>query len=163
MSESVVRAVEKRDLPAMIELCREHAAYERAEFVEREREAQLAELVLRSDRIRCWVVDTPNGLAGFAVVSLELSTWDAGRYLHLDCLYLREEHRGQRWGRVLMQYAARTALEWGAVNLQWQTPTWNDGAARFYERLGASAREKLRFTLLPSDCAKLAGEDLADR
>ncbi|MGP3950192.1 hypothetical protein [Streptomyces sp. 7N604] len=35
----------------------------------------------------------------------------------------------------------------GLTEVQWQTPAWNEGAARFYERLGARAKEKLRYSL----------------
>ena len=35
----------------------------------------------------------------------------------------------------------------GLQEVQWQTPEWNDGAVRFYERRGAVAKAKQRFTL----------------
>jgi hypothetical protein len=31
--------------------------------------------------------------------------------------------------------------------VQWQTPAWNEGAIRFYDRIGAVSKEKLRFFL----------------
>lgn len=150
-----VRRLEERDLPELVELCREHAAYERAPWVEKERIAALKNLFLTSDGTRCWVLEAPEELAGFASASLELATWDAQRYLHLDCLYLREEYRGQGLGQALIESVAQAALEMGAANLQWQTPEWNEGAERFYLRLGAVAQKKLRFTLSPGGCAQL--------
>lgn len=101
-------------------------------------------------------------LAGFASARLELSTWDAGRYLHLDCIYLRPNDRGGGLGRELIAEVARAAVELGAVNLQWQTPSWNEGAVRFYRRLGASAVEKLRFTLSPEQCSVLLDDRRCD-
>jgi hypothetical protein len=35
----------------------------------------------------------------------------------------------------------------GDDEIQWQTPTWNTDARRFYERLGARPAEKIRYTL----------------
>ncbi|MGW1911840.1 N-acetyltransferase family protein [Streptomyces sp. NPDC002076] len=35
----------------------------------------------------------------------------------------------------------------GLAQVQWQTPAWNEEAVRFYDRLGARATEKLRYTL----------------
>lgn len=153
-----MRALERGDLGGLVELCREHARYERASWSDHEREQKLEALFLGSGSARCWVVEAPDELAGFASANLELSTWDAGHYLHLDCLYLRAAYRGEGLGQALMEHVARAALELGAVNLQWQTPVWNDGAARFYERLGAGAAEKLRFTLSPEACARLLAE-----
>ena len=152
-----VRALERRDLPELVALCREHVRYERASWAEYERERKLEALFLDPGGARCWVVDGSDELAGFASANLELSTWDAGHYLHLDCLYLRAAYRGRGWGRTLVEHVTRVALELGAVNVQWQTPTWNEGAVRFYERLGAGAAEKLRFTLSLDACSRLLG------
>ncbi len=119
----------------------------------------MAALFLGSGSARCWVADGSDQLAGFASVNLELSTWDAGHHLHLDCLYLRAAYRGRGWGRALVERVARGALELGAVNLQWQTPIWNDRAVGFYQRLGAEAAKKLRFTLGRDACSRLLAEE----
>lgn len=153
-----LRRLEKGDLPQLVGLCREHAEYERARWIEYERVAKLESLLLTSDDVRCWVIDDQGELVGFATAALELSTWDAARYLHLDCLYLRAAYRGRGLGKELIAAVARAAVELGAVNLQWQTPLWNEDAARFYRRLGASSTDKLRFTLSPEQCAALIDE-----
>ena len=62
-------------------------------------------------------------------------------------------------GEALVARAARFALERKAVNLQWQTPSWNEGAIRFYRRLGTSDTNKQRFTMTPEQCAALAQEN----
>ena len=74
-----------------------------------------------------------------------------------DCLFLRDAYRGRGWGRSLVEHVVRTTFEVRTVNVQWQTPTWNRDAVRFYERLGASAAEKLRFTLRRDTCSQLLG------
>ncbi len=154
-----VRPLECRDLADLVELCREHSNYERASWSDREREEKLAALFLGSGAAQCWVIDGAGELAGFASANLELSTWDAGHCLHLDCLYLRAAYRGQGWGQALVERVASAALELGAVNLQWQTPSWNDRAAKFYQRLGAEAAKKLRFTLGRDACARLLAQE----
>ncbi|WP_324609629.1 hypothetical protein [Streptomyces sp. WM6386] len=67
-------------------------------------------------------------VVGYATCSAEVSTWDGSEYLHMDCLFLRHGHRGL--GQV-----------------QWQTPAWNEGAIRFYGRIGATSKDKRRFFL----------------
>ncbi|MCP3996860.1 MAG: GNAT family N-acetyltransferase [bacterium] len=158
----MTRPLRREDLPELIRLCREHAEFERAILSppngdEKAHAVSLARLLLEDPGCRCWVVDAESGsrLAGFATVSADLATWEAGRYLHLDCLYLRPAYRNLGWGRALMRKAAAAALEMGAVNLQWQTPVWNEDAARFYRRLGAAGQQKLRFTLDREGCANL--------
>ncbi len=168
MSEVSIRRLEERDLGELARLCAEHAAYERAPRPAVADDAagpeRLGELFLRRAHALCLVAELPQGepaqhrLGGFASAFLERSTWDAGRYLHLDCLYLREPYRGRGLGRRLMQGIARAAVNLKAVNLQWQTPEWNAGAAAFYGRLGAGSQAKLRFTLDADACAALLAD-----
>ena len=156
---SRLRPLERRDLGELVQLCREHAEFERAAGpINAQREA-LGALFLDSDRARCWVVECEGNrdgvLTGYATAGFELCTWQGGHYLHLDCLFLRAAYRGQGWGRRLVEAVAELAIETGAVDVQWQTPAWNAGAARFYKRLGAHAQEKLRFTLDREACVRL--------
>ncbi len=151
-----IRRLERRDLPELVELCREHAAYERSAWVEYERTGGLERKFLASADARAWVVEGDSELAGFASATLELSTWDAGSHLHLDCLYLRPAYRGAGVGEALIAQVARTAVELDAICLQWQTPAWNEGAKRFYRRLGATWQEQLRFTLSSQQCSEFS-------
>lgn len=156
MSLHRIRPFGERDLVELEDLCREHAEYERAVRVDRsDRGARLGEL-LASEDVRCWVVEGEGELGGFASAMLERSTWDAASFLHLDCLYLRPAYRGRGLGSDLMGEVAAAAEELGALNVQWQTPAWNQGAARFYERLGATSAPKLRFTLSREQFGRLA-------
>ena len=164
--EAFVRELELQDLAQLVELCREHAVYERAPLEsapgsDGAKEWRLAELFLSGSDAgeglsRGWVVEADGRLVGFATVSLEVSTWHAARYLHLDCLFLREAWRGRGLGRRLLARAAAMALELGATSLQWQTPSWNEGAVRFYRRTGAHEAPKLRYTLSPEACEQVA-------
>ena len=160
-----IRELALPDLPQLVRLCREHAAYERAAWIPDDsgREEGLQGLFLAGSSAaergaQAWVVEAGERLVGFATTSLERSTWDARRFLHLDCLYLQEPWRNRGLGRALLARAAQLAVDLGAVNLQWQTPEWNEDAARFYRRLGATEARKIRFTVQPDACARLALE-----
>jgi GNAT superfamily N-acetyltransferase len=65
----------------------------------------------------------------------------------MDCLFLLPGHRGLGLGALLMDAVTAEARALGLDEVQWQTPTWNDGAMRFYDRLGARARQKVRYSL----------------
>ena len=145
--QHVVRPLERNDLSQLVELCEEHAHYERSPWVQRERQAGLTSLFFGEQRAHCWVINGTNELAGFASAALQLSTWDAGHYLYLDCLFLREAYRGRGLGVQLMSQVIQAAETLGALHLQWQTPSWNESALRFYQRLGAHSVDKKRFTL----------------
>jgi GNAT superfamily N-acetyltransferase len=75
------------------------------------------------------------------------STWHGEDFLHLDCLYLVESARGLGAGGMLVKAVRAFALSAGLKWLEWQTPIWNTSAILFYEKIGAAATTKQRFTL----------------
>ncbi|WP_319462673.1 GNAT family N-acetyltransferase [Micromonospora sp. RTP1Z1] len=141
-----IRPATPADLPNLVNLCAAHAAYERSGPVAADLSDRLRKALFGAEpRLGCLVLETIDGrLAGYATFSREFSTWSGGEYLHLDCLFLTEEHRGGGWGRRLFQ---AVVLRAGCGQMQWQTPAWNDGARRFYGRLGAHGSAKIRYTL----------------
>lgn len=136
------------DLAEIDVLVHEHARFERADPPSVLLLDRLPGLLFgRTPRVHAIVADAGDGLAGYATASLEVSTWQASEFLHLDCLFVREEARGAGVGRRLLDRVRELARELGATEVQWQTPDWNVDAARFYEREGAVHRSKKRFTL----------------
>jgi GNAT superfamily N-acetyltransferase len=132
------------------ELAAQHSAYERAAPPAPDLAARLAGLLFGTPapRLRCLVAELPGGeLVGYATCAPEISTWEGSEYLHMDCLFLAPGHRGLGLGPLLMDAVVDEARRLGLTEVQWQTPAWNEGAVRFYDRLGARAKEKLRYSL----------------
>ncbi|MEU8519261.1 GNAT family N-acetyltransferase [Streptomyces sp. NBC_01216] len=153
MSAPRVRHATPEDLERVAELAAEHAAYEKSAPPAPGLADRLTPLLFGPGptRLRCLVAELPDGtLAGYATCSPVLSTWDAAEYLHMDCLYLSAAHRGMGLGPLFVAALREEARTLGLTEIQWQTPAWNEGAIRFYDRLGATAREKLRY-FLPVD------------
>jgi GNAT superfamily N-acetyltransferase len=148
-SRITIRQIEAADLEQLIGLCAEHAAFERAKY---ERNGKIEKLRVAFDRTHpmlCgWIAECGGGFVGYATATIDFSTWNAEAFMHLDCLYVRDAHRGHGIGRRLMQAALEEARRRGIREMQWQTPDWNTDADRFYIRLGAAARRKLRYSLL---------------
>ncbi|MER6348144.1 N-acetyltransferase family protein [Streptomyces sp. NPDC001595] len=145
-----VRPARPADLPRVAELAALHTEYERAAPPAPGLAARLHTLLFDTPapRLRCFVAETPDGaVVGYATCAPELSTWDGREYLHLDCLFLAPGHRGLGLGALLMDAVTAEARALGLPEVQWQTPGWNEGAIRFYDRLGARSAEKVRFTL----------------
>ena len=137
-------------------MMRDHARYERAGDLRSDlRDALLRSLFVPEPRLRVLLAIRHGEQLGYATWSLEASTWQGAEYAHLDCLYVREEARGQRIGRLLLHAVEEGARSAGATELQWQTPAWNHDAIRFYRRTGARGVSKIRYTLpLPGGAAR---------
>jgi GNAT superfamily N-acetyltransferase len=142
-----VRGVKPSDVEALVALCAEHANYERATYSPEGKAALLQVALFEQRSLYGWVVESEQILVGYAAATLEFSTWDAAYFLHMDCLYLKAEARGQGLGEKLLREVATLAKEKNCVNVQWQTPEWNLGAMNFYKRMGATSKNKVRFFL----------------
>jgi GNAT superfamily N-acetyltransferase len=101
----------------------------------------------RPVRLHAWVATSDGGLTGYATATTEFSTWTAREYLHMDCLFVREAWRGAGVGVALLAAVVAHARKCRCTEIQWQTPVWNEDAARFYRRAGAREQPKRRFFL----------------
>ncbi len=63
----------------------------------------------------------------------------------MDCLFPEPELRSRGMGTEIMAGLKRVAKERHCVNIQWQTPAFNERAIRFYKRIGGVGKDKVRF------------------
>lgn len=123
------------DMPQLLDLVRELAAYERSpeavittvEDFERDLAAGWFDLL---------VAEVDNEVVGIALTHKAYSTWK-GRMLYLDDLVVREAWRSKGIGKLLFDAVADRARAMGARVLKWQVLDWNEPALRFYARSGA--------------------------
>jgi GNAT superfamily N-acetyltransferase len=153
-----IRNAEPRDITEIIRLCAEHAEYEQAEFSASGKAEKLMRfLFAENPPAYCLVVEnTGGGLLGYTTFMPEFSTWDAGYYVFMDCLFLRPHARNFGIGEQLIRAIARFAKERGIGQLQWQTPVFNERAVKFYRRIGATTKVKTRLFVDEQTIEKLA-------
>ena len=146
--EYLIRRCQEKDLPALVELCEKHAAYEKTAYNANGKQELLANAIFgESQKLFSLVVESNNLIAGYATYTFDFSTWDAKPFLHLDCLYLEPGFRGYGIGEAIIKKLMAIATQHGCVTIQWQTPTFNKRAIKFYNRMGASGKHKVRFSL----------------
>ena len=142
----IIRRIEPGDLDEFVELCAAHAAFEKC--TQRPDVRRLRAALFESPiRLHAWVAIDNNRLLGFASATVDFATWSASEFVHLDCLFVREEHRGEGIGPALLNAVSDYARSRGITEMQWQTPDWNADAQRFYERMNAKPSNKVRYTL----------------
>lgn len=146
-----IRIATPADVEEIINLCAEHAAYEQADYIREGKAEKLASFLFsKVPRFHCLIVENGRAILGYATYSFEFSTWDADLYTHMDCLYLRPEYRGSGIGEALIREIEEQSRLQKTDHIQWQTPTFNVRAIKFYHRIGAFSKEKVRF-YLPTD------------
>jgi GNAT superfamily N-acetyltransferase len=148
MIQYKIRNALPKDIPDIIKCCIEHAAYEKATYDPIGKADKLNNMLFGADAVlQCLLVESENEIIGYISFSRECSTWSAAYYVHMDCLYVMEHYRGNGIGEALVHRIIAYAKQINANHIEWQTPVFNERAIKFYKRIGAIAKEKLRFTL----------------
>ncbi|WP_289663779.1 GNAT family N-acetyltransferase [Flavobacterium panacagri] len=146
--EYSIRNCEVTDLPKLVILCQKHADFEKADFSPEGKEESLKKaLFAENPKLHCLVVVVKNTIMGYVSYTFDFSTWDAANFLYMDCLFLEEEARSFGIGEVLIAKLKEIGIQNQCVNIQWQTPQFNKRAIKFYNRMGAKGKDKVRFTL----------------
>jgi diamine N-acetyltransferase len=61
----------------------------------------------------------------------------ARRGIFLEDLLVRPQTRGKGYGKALLSHLARSALEAGGGQVEWEVLDWNQPSIDFYESIGA--------------------------
>lgn len=153
MSESFsIRPAQKSDVPAILQLIRDLAEYERAPN-EAVATAENLEEALFGERPAAEVLlGEENGEpVCFALFFYNFSTWLGRRGLYLEDLFVRPDVRGKGYGRALLVRLAQIAREQGCGRMEWAVLDWNEPAIQFYRKLGARPNEEWTIFRLTRD------------
>ena len=143
-----IRMATPADAATLASLCSAHAAFEGIPYAAEGHVERLASaLGVATPRLSAWVALRGDEPLGYATATLDFSTLKALPFLHMDCLFVVETARREGLGARLLDQVRAQGRTLGCRHLEWQTPDWNADAIRFYERSGAKAKRKARFTL----------------
>lgn len=133
-----IRKAIKTDMPAVLELIKELAAFEKEpDAVTMTVDTLEKEGFGESPLFTCFVAEVDGKIEGMALVYYRFSTWK-GRTLHLEDLIVRENKRGTGLGNALYKRVISFAEEQGLNRVEWVVLDWNQHAIDFYERSGAN-------------------------
>jgi GNAT superfamily N-acetyltransferase len=155
-----IRKATAADVPLILALVRELAAYEReAEAVVATEADLLRDGFGDAPRFHVVVAEDDGEPAGFAFYFFSYSTWRGRPVLYLEDLFVRPAHRKKGIGMALMRRLARIAVDLGCPRFVWEVLDWNEPALRFYESLGAEVLHTWLNVRLEGDAlARLAEE-----
>jgi GNAT superfamily N-acetyltransferase len=139
----VIRPARPADVPAIYQLIRDLAAYEKAlpEVTGTEQDLRRA-LLADSPAVFAHVAEQDGEVAGFALWFLNFSTWAGQHGIYLEDLYVRPDMRRFGLGRALLAELARICVDRGYARLEWWVLDWNQPARAFYASLGAAEMDE---------------------
>lgn len=135
-----IRLAEKTDLPAIYDLVKQLADFEKAP---EQVTATLQEYEWAFDEgtFAAIVATKEAKVVGVAIYNLTWSTW-RGRMLYLEDFIVDESQRNLGIGKSLFDAYISRARELGCALAKWQVLDWNEGAIRFYQRNGATIEKE---------------------
>ncbi len=134
----MIRRARPDDIPAIIELIRDLAEYEKARENAVATEEDLnGALFGNAPAVFAHVAEHEGNIVGFALWFLNYSTWTGRHGIYLEDLYVDPRVRGHGLGKALLATLASLCVERGYTRLEWWVLDWNRSAIGFYESVGA--------------------------
>ena len=141
---AAIRPAHRPDLPAILQLIRALAEYERLGHEVEATEEKLGLSLFPADgsapAAHCLLAEIGHETAGFA--------------LYLEDLFVKPEFRGRGLGKALLLHLAKLANARGCGRMEWTVLDWNKPAIEFYESLGAQRRAEWQLCRLSGDALR---------
>jgi GNAT superfamily N-acetyltransferase len=156
-----IRPAEPDDVPAILRLVHELAAYEKAPDAVEATEADFRKALFPKDSAPTafvHVAEVDGEIVGMALWYVTFSTWLGRGGIWLEDLYVSPEHRGSGLGKGLLATLAALCAERGYGRLEWWVLRWNTPSIGFYDSLGGQPMDDwLTYRLDGRDLDALAG------
>ncbi|HSC64790.1 MAG TPA: GNAT family N-acetyltransferase [Caldimonas sp.] len=150
-----IRPAARDDVAAIVRLIRGLAEFEKlTHLVEVTPESLAPHLFGERPVAEALVAERAGRVVAFALFFTNFSTFLALPGLYLEDLFVEPEARGQGIGQALLEHLARLAASRGCGRFEWSVLDWNEGAIRFYQRMGATVMPDWRI-------CRIAGPALA--
>ena len=132
-----IRKARKGDCPAMMNLIRELALFEKAPEQVTVSLEHFQESGFGQNPV-WWalVAETDNKIVGMALYYIRYSTWK-GQRMYLEDIIVSEAYRSLGFGKLLMDALITEAKEKQFNGMLWQVLDWNDNAIEFYKKYNA--------------------------
>ena len=133
----MIRKGQKQDMPAVLELIKELAIFEK--------EPNAVEVTLQdlendgfqnNPLFHTFVAEKNNQIIGMALYYYRYSTWK-GKTIHLEDLIIKKEFRGTGAGFALYSEIIKQGKIDQVRRIEWNVLDWNEPAIQFYQKSGA--------------------------
>ena len=153
-----VRPARLEDVNAIVGLIRELAEFEKlSHLVEVTPQTFRPHLFGPKPVAEALVAEVGDEVVAFALFFTNFSTFLGRPGLYLEDLYVQPAQRGKGIGEALLKQLAKLAVQRGCGRFEWSVLDWNEGAIRFYEKMGATVMPEWRICRVTGDALRQFG------
>jgi GNAT superfamily N-acetyltransferase len=125
------------DLPRVLDLVKELAAYERAlGEVSNTLQAMKEDGFGKNPIFGFFVVEVDHEIVVVSLYYYRYSTWKSKR-LYLEDIVVTDRMRGQGIGKLLFEATLQCSVDRKCTGMMWQVLDWNEPAINFYKKYSA--------------------------
>ena len=134
-----LRMAEAEDIPLILDFIRKLADYEQLSHEVVATEEDLEKHLFGQEKVAEVILGYEGEVpVGFALFFHNFSTFLGKPGIYLEDLFVLEEYRGKSYGKTLLTYLAKLAMERDCGRLEWAVLDWNEPSIEFYKSLGAT-------------------------
>ncbi|MBR0553639.1 GNAT family N-acetyltransferase [Stakelama marina] len=154
-----IRPAEPSDVPTILKLVKELAAFEREPDAVEADVAALDFALFEEHSAEAVIAEVNGHPVGFALFFHNFSTWTGRKGLYLEDLYVTPEARGGGVGTALLRHLAKIAVERDCGRFEWSVLDWNQPAIDFYRKMGATGMDEWRVQRVSGEALKALAAD----
>jgi GNAT superfamily N-acetyltransferase len=159
LSHFQIRSAVESDVKLILQFITELGAYEKLSHQVVATEEKLLKTLFRQKMAEVIIAESDEEPVGFALFFHNYSTFLGQAGIYLEDLYIKPEFRGKGFGKTMLSYLAKLAIERDCGRLEWACLDWNEPAICFYKNLGAEILNDWKvFRLTGNTLSKLAEE-----
>lgn len=134
-----IRPAEESDVKQILKFISDLGAYEKLTHEVVVTEEKLLNTIFRQKMAEVIIGEYKGEPVGFALFFHNYSTFLGQAGIYLEDLYINPEMRGKGFGKTMLKYLAKLAVERDCGRLEWACLDWNEPSICFYKGLGAKA------------------------
>ena len=137
MKAFTIRSARPDEAGLVLEFIRKLAVYEKCADDVVADEATLYQSLFVERSAEVVFAEEEGAVVGFALFFHNFSTFVGRKGMYLEDLFVLPEKRGLGYGKALLKYVAKLAVERNCGRMEWICLDWNESALDIYRSIGA--------------------------
>ena len=160
LKEFMIRDTTVDDCDLILNFIKELAEYERLSHeVTATRETLQETLFGGNPYAEVLIGEFKRDPVAYALFFHNFSTFTGRPGIYLEDIYVRPQMRGKGFGKCLLAYIAKLAVERNCTRVEWSVLDWNEPSIQFYRSIGAIPMDEWTVQRLHGDALNSFAEE----